>query len=182
MHKGIVSIYISLIFALIITSGVIYLGVVRSRINSQNNSVIISPTQIPSPTIIPTASPTMKPIPTKVPIPKLSIVPTSTTTDCSKFKPEDGLATISITLKEKDGKPLFGDWAVEIKHAGTCPAILPYGDQQLNTVIKQGTYTFTSAGFHPGQVRVDVKYHYTGEGLDIDAVSGNTSREVTVSN
>lgn len=141
-------------------------------------------TSSPSPTVMPTLSPSNTP--TKKPQPVVTKLPTASPTtnlgDCSRFNPDDGLATITINLKEKDNKPLLGDWTVTIKPTGNCPAILPYGNAPLTNVIHQYTYTYTTVGFHPGQVRVDVNYHYSGEGFDIDATSGNQTREVVVSN
>lgn len=178
-----------LVFVVFIVGGAgTYFYVKHNKTSNIQNVVEIftpTPTGANTPTLTPISTFT-PPIPTKKPQPTLTKAPTLTPTvnlnDCSRFKPEDGLATITISLKEKDGKSLLGDWTVTIKPTGSCPAILPYGNQPLFNVIKQYTYTFTTVGFHPGQVRVDVNYHYSGEGFDVDATSGNHVREVVVSN
>lgn len=178
-----------LIFTAVVALGLgIYIKTKKGAISisNQDEESVPSPviTEIPSLTL--TLISTSTPTPAKKPKPIISKIPSPTPTidlsDCGRFKPEDGLATITIVLKEKDGKPLYGDWTVTIKPTGNCPAILPYGNKPITDIIRQPTYTFTTVGFHPGQVRVDVKYHYTGEGFDVDATSGNHVREVTVSN
>jgi len=151
-------------------------------INRSDARISATATQTPAPTTKPTLTPTLspKPIPTKKPITP-TVKPTGAVTSCSKFKPEDGLTTLLITLKEKDGKPLIGDWTVKIKPTGSCPGILPpnWGNE-LSDVVRQPNYTYTSPGLHPGQFRVDVQYYYTGEGFDWDGTSGPHSKEVTV--
>ncbi len=188
MRKGFVFIPVLIIIALTLIGAIGYSIYQRSSSDKIDNSLentkpTESPAFSPSPTTtpIPTATPTKKPVPTKKPnTPTPS--PVTNATGCSQFVPENGLATITINLKEKDNQPLFGDWIVKIKPTGSCPAIMPYGNQPVEAVIRQGTYTYTSPGFHPGQVRVDVNYHFSGEGFDMDAISGSHSREINVSN
>src|SRR3972149_3456276 len=184
-NKGFVLLPILILIAIVALGAGIYINSKKVKTSVpqtelQTSTITITETPSSIPTSVPTPPPTKKPQPTltkaTTPTPAVNI------SDCSRFKPEDGLATITINLKEKDGKTLIGDWIVKIKPTGSCPAILPYGNQPLTNVIHQGTYTYTSVGFHTGQVRVDVEYHYTGEGFDVDATSGNHSRDVTVSN
>lgn len=195
--NGFAFVYIIIVLSVVGLIGVGYLGLKKSKIDLKlPNIANFKPSQSPTPTPSPFASPkptvqagtptpTIKPTPrpTKKPvIPTVSPAPVADN-GCSKFKPADGLTTLTITLKEKDGNALAGDWVVKISPSGACPGSLPPNwGSQINDVIKQPKYTYTSAGLGPGKFRVDVNYHTSGEGFDWDGVSGNTTREVTVSN
>lgn len=144
-------------------------------------SMTPSPTPTPSP--VPTPRPTIRPAPAVTRNPSTPTPQSSAAASCSQFKPADGLATIRINLKEKDGQALSGDWIVKIKPTGSCPGMLPpMWGSQINEVIHQPNYTYTSPGLHPGQFRVDVQYHVSGEGFNWDGTSGSHSHETTVSN
>jgi len=111
--------------------------------------------------------------------------PPSTTpnkADCSAFYPKDNLATITVRLREKNGKPLSGEWTVKIKSYPECPAIFPYGMDWTSGYIQGGASTWTSVGFNPGKVRMDVNYHRIGQAYDIDATPGNHIIEMEVVN
>jgi len=192
MKKGFVIIPILIAFSLALIVGFGYTIYKKSHFNPNQYEwagVSITPSITPesvsnSPTLttVPTITPTKKPIPTKkpnTPTPK----PTTAQTSCSQFKPADGLATITITLKEKSGQSLAGDWTVKIKPTGACPGMLSPGwNGELTEIVRQPTYTYKSPGFSPGQFRVDVNYHTSGSGFDVDATSGDHSNEVGVSN
>jgi hypothetical protein len=189
MRKGFIFLPLLLVVAIVaIIAGGIYVQNKNNSVQNSSDNILLTSTPTAGPTVTPTFSPTptAKPTPTKkpfTPTPKPTTIPTAAESGCSKFKPEDGLTTITITLKEKDNKPLVGDWIVKIKPTGSCPGILPPGwGSEINEVIKQPNYNYTSPGLHPGQFRVDVQYHFTGEGLDWDGTSGNHTREVSVSN
>lgn len=188
MYKGFVFIplLIGLMLVAAVGGGYFYLSGNKNTTNQSSSEISpsILPSATPEPTLTPTFTPTPspKPTPTKkpfTPTPK----PTAAQSACSQFVPENGLTTITINLKEKAGATLTGDWIVKIKPTGSCPGILPpnWGGQ-INEVIHQPNYTYTSPGLHPGQFRVDVQYHFTGEGFDWDGTSGSHSREVMVSN
>lgn len=173
--------------AIYLVIGLFILAILGFGYSNFKNTTVMqeTPTAAPTstPSLPPTATPTLKPIVTKKPSPQ-SPSPTSVVQNpCAQFKPENGLTSITITLKEKDGKPLAGDWTVKIKPASECPGQLPpmWGGQ-INEVIRQPNYTYTSPGMGPGKFRVDVNYHAGGEGFDWDGTSGNHSREITVTN
>ena len=140
-----------------------------------------TPAASSSPTNTPISTPKSTLSPTKRPVVTVTTSPVSQN-NCSRFKPENGPTSVTITLKEKDGKALSGDWVVEIKPTGSCPGILPpHWGSKINEVVRQPNYTYTSPGMGPGQFRVDVKYHLTGEGFDWEGTSGSHAREVVVS-
>jgi len=178
MNKGFAPVAIIIIIAVVLVTGVLI-----SK-NYQRSDTSSTPQPTMESTAVPTLTPSPSPRSSIRPTVRPTITPTPTaSTGCSRFKPEDGLTSITITLKEKDGKPLVGDWIVKIKPTGSCPGILPQAwGSQINEVIRQPNYTYTSPGLHPGQFRVDINYHITGDGFDWDGTSGTHSREVTVSN
>lgn len=182
MQKGFAPILV--IFALaVLTAGVGFYSIKnKTSVNVEDK---IDETQTPTPsssptnTSISTSKPTLSPTKRPVAVATASSAPQN---NCSRFKPENGLTSITITLKEKDGKTLSGDWIVEIKPTGSCPGILPpHWGSKVNEVVRQPNYTYTSPGMGPGQFRVDVKYHLTGEGFDWEGTSGNHTKEVVVS-
>ena len=185
MRRGIAFLSVIMIVAVVVITAVVFSSLTSTP--GTTPAPAIESTFSPVPTTTPTPKPTPKPTlkPTVMPVKTITPTPVATVVSggCSKFDPTAGLATITITLKEKDSKPLVGDWIVKIKPTGSCQGILPPNwGSQLNEVIKQPNYTYTSPGMHPGQFRVDVQYHYTGEGFDWDGTSGGHSREIQVSN
>jgi hypothetical protein len=128
----------------------------------------------PTPTVIKDPNITSEPSPES---------PTPTENPCRKFNPEAGLATITVNIQPQPGETLVGDTLVKVKPQAPCPGTLPplWGNQ-ITDVIRQGKTSWTSPGLGPGTFRVDVKYHYTGQGFDVDAISGSNALTVTVSN
>ncbi len=102
--------------------------------------------------------------------------------NCSIFDPKQGLATVTINLTEKNGQKLSGPWTANMNSAKACPAIFPGGISFWPNYIPDGDYSWTSVGFSPGKIRIDVNYHSTGQAFDIDATSGNHIINMTVSN
>lgn len=140
----------------------------ETPVSTPNSSPAPSPTSIPKIKVTSTPTPSPKPTATQV-----SINP------CDKFKPGDGLATITVSLQASSGS-VVGDAIVKIKATGDCPGAVP-GGGQITDIIRQGS-SWTSPGLTPGKFRIDVEYHGAGQGLDVDAVSGGNSVTVTVSN
>lgn len=174
---------------LLLIIGVVIAGVLITR--NSVSFVKINETPVPTesatsiPTISPTSKPTTKPKSTIVatPTPKLTTVTTSVPQSaCDKFKPADGLTTITLNLQASSGQ-IVGDTIVKIKPASSCPGTLPSGwGGELTEVIRQGTTSWTSPGMSPGNFRVDVNYHNSGQGFDVEGTSGNHPVTVTLNN
>lgn len=181
LSKGFAHIFAAVAVTLVMIAGAVaFKSYQKVGLSTPLPQVLVQTSPSPTPSLIPTIKPTAAPTkkPTTTPTPT-----TAANLGCSKYKPEDGLATLTINLKEKDGKPLVGDWTVKIKPKSPCPGMLPpLWGSEINEVVRQPTYTYTSQGMHPGLFRVDVNYHYTGEGFDWEGTSGNHTKEITVSN
>ncbi len=141
-------------------------------IESDPSTESATPTSSIKPSVIPKATKTQT---------KIISTPAPFEDPCKNYNQSNGLAYLKINLQYVDRQDT--DTIITVKPSGQCPAVIPTGETNpITKTISPGTTSWNSAGFGPGQLRVDVNYKGQGQGFDINFTSGNHNLTVDLKN